>query len=148
MATTIVNVADAIVTTLNDAPQGTFSQSFTAQRKVLVEFRLGEMGEDVHVTVVPSATAIAETGRSASQYDYQVDVGVQKRLDDIEAEVPGLCRLVEEILAYLRAAPLVGLSSAHFLDAANDPVCYQAHLAEMRLFTSVLSVTYRMVKEA
>jgi len=44
------------------------------------------------VTVVPKGVEITGAARSLSQHDYQIDVGVQKKVGaDLEADVAGLC---------------------------------------------------------
>lgn len=141
----IIDIADAIVAELNAAPAGSFGPAFTAVRRVLPAFELSELAE-LRVTVVPKALEISGAMRSASQFDCQVDIGVQQKLGkDLDTEVAALCGLVEQIAAYLRRRPLTGAPLAAWVRTQNDPVYAPDHLAQQRTFTSVLNVTYRSV---
>jgi len=141
----IIDIADAVVTELNAAPAGTFDPTITAERRVLPEFDLPELAE-LKVTVVPKAVEINGSTRLASQFDCQIDIGVQKKLGkDLDTEVAELCGLVDGIAGYLRRRSLAAAPHAVWVRTRNDPVYAPEHLAEQRAFTSVLTVTYRSV---
>ena len=141
----IIDIADAVVTELNAAPAGTFDPAFTAARRVLPEFDLAELAE-LKVTVVPKAVEISGSMRSVGQFDFQIDIGVQKKLGkDLDTETAGLCGLVDGIAGYLRRRSLAAAPHAVWVRTQNDPVYAPEHLAEQRAFTSVLTVTYRSV---
>jgi len=53
--------------------------------------------------------------------------------------------LVEQIADYLRQRPLGGAPGVLWVRSANDPIYAAEHLAEDRVFTSVLTVTYRVM---
>ena len=145
---TIIDIADAVAATLNAPGEPGFSQSFTAERKALPAFELADLA-GLHVTVVPKAVEVTGASRSLSQHDYQIDVGVQKKFSagsELEADVAALCGLAEEIAVFLRRRPLAGVSGAAWVRSANEPVYSPEHLAEKRLFTSVITVTYRLMK--
>ena len=141
----IIDIADAIAAELNAAAAGTFAPAFTAVRRVLPSFDLSELAE-LRVSVVPKALDISGAARSASQFDRQIDIGVQQKLGkDLDTEVAALCGLVEQIAAYLRRRPLTGMPHAAWVRTQNDPVYAPDHLAQQRTFTSVLTLTYRSV---
>lgn len=143
----VTDIADAVVVEINGAPGGTFSQTFTAVRKVLPLFELSELAE-LKVTVVPKSVTITGATRAASQYEITVDIGVQKKVGkDIDTDLVALGTLVDEIADYLRYLPLANVPGAAWVSIANDPVWAPDHLAEQRVFTSVLTVTYRAVKQ-
>jgi hypothetical protein len=155
MTAPLIDIADAVVAALNTAanpappnPPGppaepVFAQPFTAVRKVLPVYDLAELA-GVHVTVVPRGADVTGATRSASQYDLHVDVGVQKKLGaDLEAETAGMLALVDQIATFLARRPMGG---AAWVRAANDQAYLPDHLADKRLFTSVLTVTYRMMR--
>ena len=143
---TIIDIADAVAATLNAPGEPGFSQSFTAQRKALPAFELADLA-GLHVTVVPKAVEVTGASRSLSQHDYQIDVGAQQKLgSDLEADVAALCGLVEEIAAFLGRRPLTGAAGVAWVRSANEPVYSPEHLAEKRLFTSVLTITYRAMR--
>ena len=54
--------------------------------------------------------------------------------------------LVDEIAAFLKRRSLAGAPGAAWVRSVNEPVYSPEHLAENRLFTSVLTVTYRVMK--
>jgi len=140
------DIADAVATELNAAPGGTFSQEFTAVRRVLPEFELADLAE-LKVSVVPKSVEMTRSTRAGAQYDIAVDIGVQKKLGkDFDTEVAALGTLVDEMADWLRGRILTQAPYGTWLSIANDPVYVPEHLAERRVFTSVLTVTYRAVK--
>jgi hypothetical protein len=141
----ILTIADAVVAELNAASAGTFDPAFTAVRRVLPEFDLSDLAE-LKVSVVPKAVEINGSTRSVGQFDCQIDIGVQKKLGkDLDAEVMALCGLMDAIAGYLRRRPLSAAPHAAWVRTQNDPVYAPQHLAEQRTFTSVLTVTYRVI---
>ena len=142
----VTDIADAVAAELNGADPGTFSEDFTAERLVLPEFDLEDLA-GLKVTVVPKAVEITGSTRSVCQYEISVDIGIQKKLGtDLDAEVAALGTLVDEIADYLRRRTLVATAWAVWIAATNDPVYSPTHLAERRVFTSVLTVKYRAMK--
>ncbi len=142
----VVDIADAVAAELNAAPGGTFSQPVSAQRLVLPEFELAELTE-LKVSVVPKSVEISGSTRAMRQYDIAVDVGIQKKLGkDLDTEVAALGTLVDEMADYLRKKTLGAAPFAVWIGIDNDPVYAPEHLAEQRVFTSVLTVTYRAMK--
>lgn len=145
----VVDIADAVVAELNAAPIGTFEPAFTAARRVLPVFELAELAE-LKVTVVPKGVQITGSTRSASQYDITIDIGIQQKLPpgdtDLDAEVATLGSLVDDIADYLRQRALSAAPWATWVSTANEPAYAPEHLLEQRVFTSVLSVTYRALK--
>jgi len=99
------------------------------------------------VTVVPKATASEIHSRSRTVGDYQVDVGVQQKVAD-EAGLDPLMALVEEIADQFRFKRLAlpGGQEAVWVRTENDPVYAPEHVDELRQFTSVLTLTFRVVR--
>lgn len=140
---TIIDIADAVTAELAD---GTFSQSFTPQRKLLPEFDLADL-KDLRVTVVPKTLEVGGATRATQQYEVAIDIGIQKKLGaDLETEVAALLGLVDEIVAYMTRRPLAALPNAAWVAASNDPIYAPDHLATQRVFTSVLTLTYRALR--
>ena len=139
-----IDVADAVVMELAGAPAGTFNQPFTPQRRVLPQFELSEL-KDLKVTVVPRSVENSPAARGLTLKDVQIGIGVQKRLGkELESDIEPLVALVEQIADYLRRRPL-GSIPAVWVRTANDPIYAAEHLAEDRVFTSVLTVSYRLM---
>ena len=142
----VTDIADAVVAELNGVDPGTFSEAFTAERRVLPEFALEDLA-GLKVSIVPKAVEISGSTRSVCQYEISVDIGLQKKLgSDLDAEVAALGTLVDEVADFLRRRPLAATPWAAWVSASNDPVYAPAHLSEQRVFTSVLTVTYRAMK--
>jgi len=138
-----IDIADAVVTELAG---GAFSQPFTPERRVLPEHELADL-KDLRVTVVPAAVETSGASRTLSQHDVRIDVGIQKKLGkNLDTEVASLLGLVDEIAEFLKRRPLQAAPYAVWVRTANEPIYAADHLAERRLFTSVLSVTYRVMK--
>jgi hypothetical protein len=141
-----IDIADAVTAELNAAPAGTFDPAITAVRRVLPEFDLADLAE-LKVSVVPKALEITGSTRATSQYEIAVDIGVQKKLGkDLDAEVAALGTLMDQIADYLRRRPLSAAPFAAWVSITNEPVYAPEHLAEQRVFTSVLTLTYRAMK--
>ena len=139
----LIDIADAVVAALNG---GSFSQGFTAKRHYRPRFDLSEM-QSLHVSVVPKGVTSEIQSRSQAAGDYQVDVGIQKKIGQ-EADLDPLMTLVEEIADHLRFARLAlpGGEQAVWLRTESDPVYAPEHLDELRQFTSVLTLTFRVVR--
>ncbi len=117
---------------------------FTAVRKYVPAADLAELGE-LQVTVVPKALAITTATRASSYFDCQIDIGVQKKVNpDDAAEIDGLVDLVEQIVDHLRLSALESMPTAAWLSIAQEPVFAPEHLDQQRVFTSVVSLTYRV----
>lgn len=141
MVSTVVQVADAVVVSLNGA---TFSQPVAAERKYLPAVDLAELAA-LHVTVVPRAVAITTATRDSSYFDCTIDVGIQQKVNpDQIAELDALVNLAEEIVDHLRMRALDSLPGAAWLSITHEPVFAPEHLDQERALTSVVSVTYRV----
>ena len=137
---TIADIAEAVVTALNGH---TFCQPFTAARAYRAAFDLKDM-KDLHLTVVPKGVEMSTAGRGLSQSDVQVDIGVQKKLSAADnTEIDALMGLVQEIAEFVRSTGQFG--DARWVRTENLPIYSQEHLAELRQFTSVLTLTLRVI---
>jgi len=139
---TIIQIADAVAAQLNGA---TFSQPLTAARLYAPSFELPDM-ETLHVTVVPRGIASTSLDRKRDSFSYDIDLAVQKKTDMVQASLDALMTLVEEIADHFRAEPLASFPGARCVDVKNVPVYSQEHLDELRQFTSVLTLTFRMAR--
>ena len=140
---TITDIADAVVAELNGH---TFSQALTAVRYYRPVFDLGEM-QTLHVSVVPKGVTIERADRSHNQYDFAIDVAVQKKFETGDAaELDPLMALVEELADFFRLRRLATYPDAVWVKTENVPVYAQEHMEEFRQFTSVLTLTFRVVR--
>ncbi|MCY3019537.1 MAG: hypothetical protein NTW87_10985 [Planctomycetota bacterium] len=142
MSATLAAIADGVVTRLNAA---TLSQAFTAIRTWQPSFALSEM-QALKVTVAPHGRQTEKISRSAQASTCQVDVAVQKKLAKADnEEIDALVLLVEEIGTLLEFCELPGPPKAVWVKTENVPVVAQEHLAELRQFTSVLTLTFKVL---
>jgi len=139
---TTVDVADAVVFELN---QSGLVPAFTAERKLLPKHTNEALGT-LKVTVVPRAVEMSRLNRSQVGVEVEIDVGVQQRLSDIDAEGPELIELVENIIDYMATRALSQTAGVQWVRSRNDPVYALDHLVENRLFTSVITLTYRLAR--
>lgn len=139
----IVQTADALVAEINAA---TLPQPANAQRHYRPQFDLAEL-KTLRVSVVPKSIAITGAGRNSNQHDVSVDVAVQKKLaTEALAEIDALMELVQAIADALRLRRLAAMPEALWLRTENAPVYAPEHLEQQRVFTSVLTLTYRIVR--
>ena len=137
-----VDIAEAVKEALN---AGSFSQPFQAAREYRPAFELKDMAV-LHVTVVPHAVEVASLSRSRQQYDVQVHVAVQKKFaEDSAAELDPLMDLVEEVMDFFRLRKLSD-TGATCVGVANAPVYASEHMAELRQFTSLVTLTFRVMR--
>lgn len=138
----IIDIAEAVKEELNG---GTFSQSFTAQRHYQPTFELKDM-KTLHVTVVPKDIEMQLATRNTSQHDCRIDVAIQKKLQSADlAEIDELMGLVEEIINFMSRRKLASAPSALWIKTVNEPIYATEHLEQFRQFTSILTLTYRLL---
>ena len=140
---TITDIADAVVQELN---AGSWSLPLSAERHYRPLFDLADMAA-LHVTVVPKGVVVERADWSRSQFDYQVDVAVQKKVAAVDnATLDPLTALVQEVADFLRGRRLAALPAAMCVAVRNEPIYAPEHLDELRQFTSVLTFTYRVAR--
>lgn len=139
----LIAITDAVVASLNE---GSFSQAFTAARHYQPVFDLPEM-TDLHVSVVPKSVEVLASSRNQNQHDYAIDVGVQQKVAD-DTEADSLMTLAEEIADHFRLSrvQVTGIGSVPVLKVATEPVFAPEHLTEKRLFTSIITLTFRVLR--
>lgn len=139
----ITDIADAVVASLNS---GSFSQPFTAQRRYQPSFELPEM-QTLQVSIVPKSVSITKATRESGYFDFAIDIGVQKKVNpEALAEIDALMTLMDEIADHLRLTRLDGAPQAVWLTIGHEPIFAPEHLDQLRQFTSVLTVTYRVAR--
>ena len=139
----ITDIAAAVAAEIN---AGSFSQPVSATREYLPAFELADM-QTLRVTVVPKSVTTLPGGRAHNQYDYAIDVAVQKKLDAADnTEIDELMTLVDELADHLRFKRLTDYPNAAWLKTENQPVYAQEHLQELRQFTSILTFTFRVMR--
>jgi len=139
----IIDIADAVVTAINAA---TLSQPVQAERLYLPEFELKDMGT-LHISVVPAELEEEIADRQRDSGDYTIHVAVQQRVGKFDnATLDGLMGLVEEIGDLFRHQQLPGYPQAQWLKTENRPIYDPKHLKEHGQFTSLLVLTFQVVR--
>jgi len=139
----ITDIADAVVASLNSR---SFSQPFIAQRRYQPSFELPEM-QALQGSVVPKSVSITKATRDSGYFDFAIDIGVQKKVNpETLAEIDALMTLMDEIADHLRLTRLDGAPQAAWLTIEHAPIFAPEHLDQLRQFTSVLTVTYRVAR--
>jgi hypothetical protein len=138
----ITNVADAVVAELN-ATQ--FSQQFTAQRHYQPRYDLADL-KTLHVTVIPTTLTVQTLGRTSAQRDVAIDIAVQQKLDqETNAVLDPLLALAEEIAEHFRGKRLDSFPGAIWARTEHRAIYAPEHLQQYRQFTSVLTLTFRIM---
>lgn len=150
---TLIAAAEAVKDALNEAPEGTFDQDFTAVRSYRPRYTPKEL-ETLRVTVVPRGVERSILGRRTRRIDPIIDIGIQKKLtsptdesdaafDNVQGDA--LMALVEAIADYLDSKRLPGYLDAAPVVIENDPAWSQERLAG-NIFMSVITFTLRRAK--
>jgi len=138
----LIHLADAVAAHLN---AGQYSQPIVVTRAYRPMFELAYAGSEALVTVIPKSLEVTGASRVDSFFNCAIDVGIQQKVDADDRDVlDSLMRLVEEITDQLRFQMLDAFPSARWLSIENDPVFVPDHLVKERVFTSVLTVRYRL----
>lgn len=142
---TILDIAEALARELN---AGSYSMAFEAAVSLRPSFTREEL-KDLHVTVVPKSVLVDDLARDTRQYDFAVDIGIQQAVDPEGLDdLRGLIVLAGEIVTQFQGHPLRDCPDAAVMKAANEPVYVPDHLATLRQFTSVITLTFRLLVEA
>lgn len=143
MSAVVVEIAESVTAVLNAA---TLSQAFTAERAYVPVHELPDL-VDLAVTVVPTSIGVTPLTRHSDDHEYTVDIGVQKRCTPDTTEADPLMLLVQEIIDLFRGKTLTGYTAAKCLRVANDPIYVPVFLDEERVFTSVVTLTFRVARD-
>ena len=140
-----IQIADSVVAELdNGVTNEVFSQEFTPQTNLLPIYELSEL-QTLKVDVMPLPFEQANEARALTKYDYQIDIGIQKKVSDIDSETRELCKLVEEISEYIKKRVLSTATFASWVKTINDPLYSVDLLYNQKVFQSVLTITYRAI---
>jgi hypothetical protein len=138
----ISKVAEAVVAELNAA---TFSLPVIATRSYLPRVELANL-KTLQVTVVPSRLVVAAASRGQTQQDVAIDIAVQQKPpSEQNADLDPLLALAEEIAAHFRGRRLDSFPDALWVKTEFKPIFAPEHLDQLRTFTSVLTLTFRVV---
>ena len=140
---TVITIAKGVVADINGA---SLSQTFTAVRAYRPTYDLKDL-QSLKVTVVPHALEGELVTRADAQEQHQIDVAVQKKVnvDSLDAVDP-LMLLVEQIKDLLLGEHPSTMATATCIRATNEPIYDPALMQEKRVFCSVLTLTYDVIR--
>jgi len=138
----VVDLVQEIVDQLN---AGSFSQSFTAERKYYVDPDLSEI-ETLQVTAAVSRQEITTYARAYEQFNITVDVAIQNKAGD-DATRDTMVDFAEEIIDFLRGKNMTpGAETFDWLRIENEPVYFPDHFREYGVFTTLIRCTYQITR--
>jgi len=119
--------------------------NFTAIRTNVPQLDLDEL-DTLHVTVVGRSFEQEMMDRSKTSTDLEIDVAVQRKVAGVgPVDCDPLADLVESIIAYFKRRQLETYPNAVWMKTRNPVLYIPEHLDEKVLFTSVITLTYRVV---
>lgn len=136
----LTDIADAVAAKINTAD---LIPGLVAERILLPVFELKDM-KTLKISVVPKARKIIQATRNLNTDEVQIDIGVQKKISE-DSELDGLLKLVEDIAALFKAERLEGYKKAICVKVENEPVYDHIHLRQLRQFTSVITLTFKVL---
>lgn len=137
-----VTIADAVVARLN---AGGYSLPLSATRSYRPISDLRDLAE-LRVTVWPrlAKAQTPATRGGAKQRDFEIDIGFQQRVAETTTAIDALVALVEEVGDSF-AGQLIA-DTAMVIEEETAPIADPDHLHERKVFTSVLTLTFRAVR--
>lgn len=138
-----LQTADAVTDAINTASLG---MPVVATRYYVPNFDLRDMTQ-LRVSVVPRGLTITPVARKLLAYDPHIDVAVQKKFTTGDAaEIDPLRHLVEEIDDLFRLKRLAGFPEAGWIKTEYRAIYSAEHFQELKTFTSVLTLTFRVMR--
>jgi hypothetical protein len=137
----VLQLAEKIVQTLN---AGSFTLPFTAIRTLFPFYELKDLST-LRVTVVPKAVNIATATRSSSEFDYQIDIAIQKAVKSPDdAEVTALTELALAIAKSFRNKVYQDIGAVCFKQSI-DPLYSVEHIQPPSVFTSIITLNFKII---
>ena len=136
-------VADAV---RDELAAGQFSIPFKVIRAFRHDQTLPE-GKELRVSVVPNGVTVTPAARGVCAHVVEVYVAVMKKIDRATPEViDPLLGLVEEIVDFFRLRRLAKCPEAMWIGTEIRPMVSTEHLESLKQFTSLVTVSVRIVK--
>jgi len=131
-------MADAVLQKIKES----FSD-LQSERRYVASLELKDTKE-TRVIVVPKDISYERASRSHNNVQVAIDVALMKKFQKGDAaELDPLCELVEQILKLFDGKPL---GDALCIKAQNVPIYAQEHYEKWRQFTSLITLTFLVVR--
>ena len=138
-----IQAADAVVVILKS---GTYCLTPTISRVILPMLTVEELEKrTLKISVVPKDVDSEIASRTEDFNEYKIDIGIQQKVNDIDTEVPTLLLFVKEVLNFIKRKKLPTTPQAHYVRLQNKPIYDVKQLAEAKVFTTVITVTYKVL---
>ncbi|OQA04260.1 MAG: hypothetical protein BWY69_00044 [Planctomycetes bacterium ADurb.Bin401] len=138
----VIDLADQVALSLNSE---NYNLSFTAIRTLFPFYELKDLAT-LHVTVVPKSINIESANRSSNEYDYQVDIAIQKAIKSPDdREVNSLMDLATDIAKSFRGKVFHNLGTVCFKQTI-DPLYSVEHIQPPSVFTSVVTLNFKVIE--
>lgn len=143
MSAFIIELCDAIVKYINGAA---LSQDTTAVRRYVPKFDL-QSSKAFQVQVVPKGDAREMGTRTTDAGDFQVDIGIFKKLsdkiDNEQVECDAAMEFVEELKHVVNRQRLSNVENATCAKIEHKPIYSIQTIDQGRAFFAVLTTTWR-----
>lgn len=141
-AVVILEIADAVATVVDALP----AMAGTVRRAYVPVYDLRDL-TTLRCTVVPRELSLVALSRRDDDHDYIIDVAVQKKVATVEpAEIDPLMLLPQSIADAFRGQHPASYPAALCVAVTNRPIFDPGHLDEHRVFTTVVSLTFRVAR--
>jgi len=141
MAAHVVDIADAVVESLNDAD---FAMSFTAQRMLLARIATKDL-KDLKVIVVPVGRAIEIESRGSNDEAVVIHIAIIKHMNDVTdlGEADQLLLLVEQVQDFCLARDFGDMSCLEVASVlAGDTIYGLEQLRDDTTFMHIMQLTF------
>lgn len=144
MAAVLTDIANAVVAEIQAA---TLSQTPTVERVYVPVYDRASVS-GLRVYVLATGQTITDANRAADDFEATIKVAIYKDVNPaVIAEVDAMVAFVQEVLDLFRSnIHLTAYDSAALTDLANDPVYDPAQLDQHRVFVSVITLKYTLLR--
>jgi hypothetical protein len=135
-------IADAVAVELDGI--ATLSEEPAIERAFRPENERAQLGV-LTLSVVPASVARTYEARGVLRFDYNIEIGVQRALDegDEESQVSKFATDARKIADFLDGLRPAAAPEVVCVEVEIDPVADRDHLSTLRTFTSVVKARFR-----
>lgn len=142
MTAPVIEVAEKLKDLINGEMHTISHES--AERKYLPQLLLEEMGESIYITVMPVSEEVTILSRTKKQFMVEVDVGIQKKLNNDEGD-DNVLDLRQELVNQIAFVNFKNIKAEYA--GIKTPVLFnQDLLIEKRVMISVIRISYRVTE--
>lgn len=145
MSAVLIEIAEAVKAELQAAE---LSQQFTVERCFVPSYDT-KVSSDLKVFVIGFQQVIADSSRGADQFQYQINVAVYKRMNDIlhVAEADEMMFFTQQVIDLFRQKKtLTNYDACRLVGVTNDPAYDVANMSQHNCFASVIRLDYRVLR--